>query len=459
VMTCQAMNFRSLQCSQLQYLLGMYASSTGTSVRTIQVLDAAGLSVSHPTILKTINTIADQVVNLARELTFEPHNFTYDNIDMSGSIHVEQTKDAVAKVRSGCFCLIYHTVGVKDRKHMLLAPILQNLQKAIPLDAFDIQPTQIQIKCFQHQSITNIILSLACQSKPFHYLKQHPDLQHKPCRLLPPNTKTVFYPLCVTSKEEKTVQGNLDNHNDFYIHQMRRNAKDPDDVNAYTQHLIFQLGLALFYMLMNLIWDLRLKQYGDLKSMGSLVYFFTLMEKKRLAGEKPDFWALSAALLQILDGIFLAAWKKECGFPSLEAFAASDPQPIQLKAIAAHISRKYCTPMLKAKSKPTSEPSSPDDVCHCNLCLFLPVVAEVTAAIPRGDFGRIEDLLSSLTCEQMDTRNSMRPSHHSTSGTRSSGEMGLLSIQDQLLRKRRMNCLQCSGEMTMRQINKDCNSN
>ncbi|KAF9064352.1 hypothetical protein BDP27DRAFT_1425924 [Rhodocollybia butyracea] len=133
VMTCQAMNFRSLQCSQLQYLLGMYASSTGTSVRTIQVLDAAGLSFSHPTILKTIDTIADQVVNLARELTFEPHNFTYDNIDMSGSIHVEQTKDAVAKVRSGCFCLIYCTVGVKDRKHMLLAPILQNLQKAIPL--------------------------------------------------------------------------------------------------------------------------------------------------------------------------------------------------------------------------------------------------------------------------------------------------------------------------------------
>ncbi|KAE9391527.1 hypothetical protein BT96DRAFT_831946 [Gymnopus androsaceus JB14] len=55
----------------------------------------------------------------------------------------------------------------------------------------------------------------------------------------------------------------------------------------------------------------------------------------------------------------------------------------------------------KSKSKSTleSEPSEPDDVCHCNFCLLLCdllVVAEVTVAIPRGDFGRIGDLLPDL---------------------------------------------------------------
>ncbi|KAE9391526.1 hypothetical protein BT96DRAFT_784627, partial [Gymnopus androsaceus JB14] len=85
--------------------------------------------------------------------------------------------------------------------------------------------------------------------------------------------------------------------------------------------------------------------YGSHDIPGSLAYFFALLDKKWLAGKKPDYHALSTALLQILEGALLAAWKKECGHPSLDIFAALNPQPTKLKEIAVQIIHKYCTPM------------------------------------------------------------------------------------------------------------------
>lgn len=386
---------------------------------------------------------------------------------MKGSEHIEQTKDAASKVRSGCFSIFYEANEVEDRCHMLLEPIIQNLRKAIPLQLSEIRPTRVQLASYHNQTLVNIIHSLGRRHRSFASLLSHPELQHKPRRQLPPNTKTRFTPLRATTIEEKSVQGNLENHDDFYIRQMGRDPMDPElskwavpslndqltnsrirscviarqgDLNPWLRREIFQLGIAIFHMLMNLIWGLQIKYYGTRDAPGSLVYFFTLMDKKRLAGDKPDYYTLSHALLQILDGIILAGWRKECGYGSLEDFAASNPQPETLKTIASRILHNYCTPLpenrkqvsihpeppipkaakvvpvllptpqsqstptskkTKSKSRPEQESSEPQDVCHKNLRLLardLLVVAEVTAAIPRGDFGRIEDLLPTLAC-------------------------------------------------------------
>lgn len=459
-MTCQAMNFRSAQCAKLQFMFGMYAWATGTSKQMIEVLGSSGLSVSHPTIMKTVEIVADQSVANASVLSSESHVASYDNLDVAGSEHVEQRKDAVSKVRPGCFYLMYVPHGVADRSHMFLAPIVENLCKAIPLHITDVSQTRIQAESYFHQSIITIIHVLARHSTAFKDLDLLPDLKYKPHCKLPPNLKTVFYALRTTTIEEKSVQGNLDNQDNFYIEQMRRDAMDPElskyaipsyndqltnsrirsciavrqgDLNFWLRRSVFALGIALFHMLMNLIWGIRIKHYGSRDAPGSLAYFFTLMDKKRLAGDKPDFYALSAALLQILDGILLAGWIQECGHPSLEHFAKSKPEPALLKEIASRILLRYCTAKLDPRveapihlSKPaprnrvdlatpsdptltTSKPKSkakkslsepgPDDPCHRNIRLLardLLVVAEVTAAIPAGDFGHIKDLLPIL---------------------------------------------------------------
>ncbi|KAE9385354.1 hypothetical protein BT96DRAFT_1007113 [Gymnopus androsaceus JB14] len=327
IMTCQAMNLRSVQCSRLQFILGIYAWSTGTSKQTVQVCSTAGLSISHPTIMKTLDIVAEQAVDFTSSLSYDPHNNTCDNIDMSGSEHVEQCHEA-------------------DHEDMHIEPILKNLRKVIPLQISNVQPTQIQLESYCHQTIINIIRAL-----PWQY---------------------VFSPLRVTTIEEKSTQGNLENKDDFYIWQMGRDPMDPKlskyavpsfqdqltnarvrgcvvarqgDLNNWLHHIIFQLGLAIFHLLMNLIWGLQIHYYGNSSEPGSLAYFFLILDKKQLAGEKPDYHALSMALMQILNGILLAGWRKECGFPSLEEFAASNPSSDALESIAARIYSKYCTSM------------------------------------------------------------------------------------------------------------------
>lgn len=68
----------------------MYSWSTGASRQMVETLGSVGLSVSHPTIMKTIGVVADQSVAFARTLSFLSHIMTWDNIDMAGSEHAEQ---------------------------------------------------------------------------------------------------------------------------------------------------------------------------------------------------------------------------------------------------------------------------------------------------------------------------------------------------------------------------------
>ncbi|KAF9067631.1 hypothetical protein BDP27DRAFT_1422650 [Rhodocollybia butyracea] len=253
VMTCQAMNLHSLQCAKLQSLLGMYAWSTGTLKQTIEVLDSAALSVLSPMIMKMIKMVADQGVTITAKLSHGPHMLNYyDNIDISTSKHVEQTKMAM---------------------------------------------------------------------------------------------------------KEKSTQGNLLNQDDFYIMQMKRDPLDPElskyaivmiddqltnaqiqgcvvsrrgDLNPWLQCEVFAIGLTLFHKVMNYIWALGIKHYGSAHIPGSLAYFFQIMDKKHLANNKPNFHALSSTLFQILDGILISGWIRECRYSSLEKFAESQPGPEKL---------------------------------------------------------------------------------------------------------------------------------
>ena len=81
----------------------------------------------------------------------------------------------------------------------------------------------------------------------------------------------------------------------------------------FEQCLIFQISLGLFHLVMNLIWALLATHCGTIDKIGSLSYFFALLEKARLGAEHPDFHTLKAALLQILEGLLLNAWHLESG--------------------------------------------------------------------------------------------------------------------------------------------------
>jgi hypothetical protein len=51
------------------------------------------------------------------------------------------------------------------------------------------------------------------------------------------------------------------------------------------------------------------------------------MEKARLGNDQPDYHSLLAALTQVLHGLLLNAWLRECGFTSFKLFAESNALP------------------------------------------------------------------------------------------------------------------------------------
>ena len=182
------------------------------------------------------------------------------------------------------------------------------------------------------------------------------------------------------------------------------------DVSQFEQRLIFQISLGLFHLVMNLIWALLATHRGTIDKIGSLSYFFAVLEKAHLGAEHPDFHTLKAALLQILEGLLLNAWHLESGYSSLQDYAKSLPSAENILDTAYNILKHYATPECKQEFTSASKRKAAlgllatgpkRDNVYCNVILLtqdLLYVLELVNAIPAGDFGRIEDILPDLAC-------------------------------------------------------------
>jgi hypothetical protein len=134
------------------------------------------------------------------------------------------------------------------------------------------------------------------------------------------------------------------------------------------------------------------------------------LDKAQLGSPHPDYHTLLAALMQILNGIILNAWRAECGHPSLAAFLESNPTPQQLLDMAHKILLKHTVPMQEIHPPDNdtegvmpvdfqSPPNPDEDIARQNILLLthnLLYVIELIRAISNGDWGRIEDILGNL---------------------------------------------------------------
>jgi hypothetical protein len=93
---------------------------------------------------------------------------------------------------------------------------------------------------------------------------------------------------------------------------------------------------------------------GSVDEIGSLSYWFAIMDKKRLDSKKPDYHTLFQALEQILDGIILDAWRRKCDlYDSLSDFARSQP-PASLLLDCADEIIEECTDQIDDSTADTS---------------------------------------------------------------------------------------------------------
>ncbi|KAF7343538.1 hypothetical protein MSAN_01974300 [Mycena sanguinolenta] len=338
----------------------------------------------------------------------------WDNVNISTSDFVEQRSGGPAKVQSGTYTIIYELRNPNPRA-MALHPLLVRAESAPDLDFnLDVCPSLDQSLSTYSNFPAYIIRVLFRYCKAFENYEEIPALARRP---LPDGYKTKQFPIRVSTIEENSITGNLAVHEDVFITQLKLTPTELSrqailsindqatqalnrgckavrafDLNPFLRAQVFQLGIGLFHLCLNLIWAILHSHRGHENTEGSLNYFFVLLGKARLGGKAPDYHSLLAAFMQILDGLLLDAWRIQCGSTSLSAFAATKPTKEQIlstadKILSEHVMPDRCTTT-----------SAPDNV-HGNIRKLihdLLHVAEVTRAISAGDFGRVEDLLGNL---------------------------------------------------------------
>ena len=77
---------------------------------------------------------------------------------------------------------------------------------------------------------------------------------------------------------------------------------------------------CLFHAHMSLIWAVLSIHRGSFKTVGSLAYFFNILDLRRLGSARLAYYPLLAAFNLVLDGLLLDCWAKECGCDSLKDF-------------------------------------------------------------------------------------------------------------------------------------------
>ena len=417
---------------QFQALLGLFWWTSGISRQSIHTLQRCGLSISYDSINQILSKLSPKCLAEARPIGRSSHLATYDNINISMSSFYEQREDAPSKVQSGTVAVLYELRNANPN-HMGLQELLRRDREGRDLHfSKDIQPSLSQLESIQSQLCLHVVDTLVRWVPEFSQYRSHPDLQHGLRRDVPRGHKTQQFPLRVSTIEENSIKGNISVLRNIYIDQLGLKEDDfadlaipcindqstnarirgakairTDDVNSFTRIQCFQLAPGLFHMLMNLLWAILHVHRGSIHSAGSLAYWFSVLDRKRLSSPQPDFHTLRSSLFQILDGLLLTCWSTELkkrGHQDFTSFSASGFSPDELREIATHIVSVYANPDDPSPPLPPRTKGAPDQTAKVTsrfrnitaLIRDLLYVRELSDAISSGDWGRIEDILGTL---------------------------------------------------------------
>ncbi|KAF6761993.1 hypothetical protein DFP72DRAFT_593287 [Ephemerocybe angulata] len=447
---------------------GLFLWHSGCSRQTIEALHRCGLSISYTAISTALKTLSDHCMKKAVGIAAGPHAFCYDNINISTSIFVEQRGGSTpAKVTSGTLGMVYRLKNA-TLEDMKLAPILARLRDPcynMGLDFNrDLVLTDQQSMDVVYQFKVSIIQVLLRHVKGFEKRQKDPTLQHKAIRKLPPDHIAEFQLLRVSTTEEATVKGNLQFQEECYTVQLERTPEElskyaiptindqltnsrirsgqllrAGDTNEWNRRSPFQTAPGMFHFGMNAEWMILGHHRGDVHTKGTLAYWGSVLDKRRIASDNPDYHTVLTFFRQVLEGHILNAWRivvaedaenaarkekaRAAANPTipptkvkvpktLPEYAKSNPSSDALFAKATDILDRFATPLPTPVSVPaptTAEADHPvpastpwtgpdpvKDIVHQNTLLLtrdLLYFFEIIDAVKDGDFGRIENIL------------------------------------------------------------------
>ncbi|KAJ7817335.1 hypothetical protein B0H13DRAFT_1922959 [Mycena leptocephala] len=398
----------------------LYFLSFGMPRKVIDTLAHDGKCLSYNVTKDTHSTLAVGQIRRAQLAARMGHSVSWDNTNLSLSMHVEQRALAPPKVQTGTTQLIYALRGLSELSTLELKPILERRAECelITFTA-DIRPTHSQCSSLQRHFGISIVELLIADNHDFDYIRDSPELRHPSYRPPPPDHKTNEYLLRTTTLDEGSTEGSTLVNENIYLDQLQFDLHDLDDtaVPSYndqkTNALIrsaqllrmddlsailrleqLQPAPGAFHTELNLSWMLLKVHRGDGADLGSLQYFIGLLTKVRLGSDHPDFETLVSLLTQVLTGVMLHYWEIETGM-SITQLANSKPTASRLLEIAGTIFHKYASGAVDSPPNSTAF-----DYMTRNLHLLMRdtlVFYLLRTSISSGDFGRVEVLLGTLT--------------------------------------------------------------
>ncbi|EIW79499.1 hypothetical protein CONPUDRAFT_34928, partial [Coniophora puteana RWD-64-598 SS2] len=349
IMLAQLARQQSNKCLKFAVVNGLALWSSGASRKTIEMMAAARLCISYTAISAMVNSLAAHCVRLAALVALGPHMLGYDNINISLSTFIEQRGllDTPYKVQSGTFGLIYELRGDDpatpiNPAHLDASGLIKRFMMAPSLDyKHDVQLTAAQTSILKADLQATIIEALFRLFPDMFAdeLKNNDQLKRPVVLEYPHGLKTAFYATRASTIEEATRAGNSKYLDELYRLEF---GMTPSQLRRE----VFQVALALFHLVLNLIWAVHVKHQATVATTGSLSWFYALLEKSRLANPHPDYHSLLMALRQTLDALLIDSWRKilaRNGYSSVTAFAKSNPTAEIMKELADQLHNSFAS--------------------------------------------------------------------------------------------------------------------
>jgi hypothetical protein len=184
----------SRNSAKVQIGLGLQSWACGTLRQMINILHWTCLVVSYPSLSSIVQALADRSIERAKAASQLPHALTYDNINISSLIFIEQGPNTMSKVQLGTFTVVYELLnaGAED---MDIKPMLKNLRCSSPLCFSDLCMTPCTRQLYATQMAVTIVHILMKYMKVFDTQSSDALLQYMLCWPLPSGHRTVFHPL------------------------------------------------------------------------------------------------------------------------------------------------------------------------------------------------------------------------------------------------------------------------
>ncbi|KAG0260428.1 hypothetical protein BG011_001899 [Mortierella polycephala] len=392
-------------CSYLQMIMGLYLFNKGAAQKLVDVLNHTAVSVSYRIVLRGLDALTkdanEQVKNIAQD---QPWYIVYDNIKMAFRKY-DQRLSNQDSFDSGATAtvVISESFGEEEQDRNAVQCLCQQ---------------DLMISKASSDHMLNVFQYHLTEVFQRHFPQLNECSTPVPVKKLLPVKKTNTFPLPAMHINQATVQGNKEvlqtimegvlNLPGEWFHGKKifvagdqltvsriRSLKKLrcDDISTYHRLEWATPVVQLFHL--RLLWGSTILRthYGNERTPGSLASIATLLRRKRVNLDKPDFHATDELLRHTFDAMAMRAWEEVLDCEDLGDYIQDDLDGELNDAVNSRVDvliERYLIQNVEAHTEIATKNAA---LLLRDLMLYM----ELSSAIKAGDVGRIEEVIKWLT--------------------------------------------------------------